>query len=421
MSLGAWSKLVAAGVLALQAGPPAEAVPAGTILHVRLTTAASSQTSRAGDPVEAVLIAPIRLGTRVVPAGATLAGQVAEAVRHSVDREAKLRLQFTQVARGGETAPVVTRLVDVQNARERVDTEGTILGPRMEADSGWGRAELLGLAAVAPELFAADLAGTRLREGVRVDIAYKPGVELDLAVTASFTPGTALLQAAPALPALPASLIDVVVNAPVRTAAGHPPRPADLINLVFLGSSDAIAGAFLRAGWNTADALSARADVTAFLAIAGREGYRDGPVSLETLDGRDPDLVFQKGNNTFAKRHHVRIWRRGTWEGQPLWVAAGTHDIGVKFVVQDRTFTHRVERDVDIEREKVANDLAFAGVPPAAYVERPSAPRSIQNATADEMVTDGRVAVMRVTPRNWTNPVAWWPRRLHGPSALRIL
>lgn len=54
-------------------------------------------------------------------------------------------------------------------------------------------------------------------------------------------------------------------------------------------------------------------------------------------------------------------------------------------------------------------------------VERPSATRSIQNATADEMVTDGRVAVMRVTLRNWTNPVAWWPRRLHGPSDLRIL
>lgn len=106
--------------------------------------------------------------------------------------------------------------------------------------------------------------------------------------------------------------------------------------------------------------------------------------------------MFQKQTNTFAKRHHVRIWRRGSWDGGPLWVAAATHDIGVKLDVRERSFTHRVERQADLERETIVNDLVFAGAPPASYVDRPTAPRSVQNATQDEILTDGRVAVMRI-------------------------
>ncbi|MDH4066965.1 MAG: LssY C-terminal domain-containing protein [Acidobacteriota bacterium] len=67
--------------------------------------------------------------------------------------------------------------------------------------------------------------------------------------------------------------------------------------------------------------------------------------------------VFQKEHNTVARRRHVHLWRRGSWEGQALWAAAGTHDIGVKFAVRDRSFTHRVEQTVDLERDQVVNDL----------------------------------------------------------------
>src|SRR5262249_54125514 len=152
------------------------------------------------------------------------------------------------------------------------------------------------------------------------------------------------------------ALVDLIRAFPIRTAAGRPSREADMINIVFLGSAGRLTGAFARAGWSTADALSARADVKTFLAIASREGYQQGPVSRQILDGRDPDVVFQKQTNTFAKRHHVRIWRRGLWNGRQLWAAAATHDIGVKFAAAERTFTHRVESQIDLEREKIAND-----------------------------------------------------------------
>jgi hypothetical protein len=55
---------------------PAQA-PAGTPLHVRMTTAAGSFASRPGSPVEAVLIAPVKVnGSTILPAGSTLTGEV---------------------------------------------------------------------------------------------------------------------------------------------------------------------------------------------------------------------------------------------------------------------------------------------------------------------------------------------------------
>lgn len=371
-------------------------MPAGTVLHVRLTSAVSSQTSHPGDPVAAVVIAPVATGSGVLPAGTLLRGTVAEVTAHSIDHQATLRFTFDRLELGGRVAPVATRLLRVDNAREDVDSTGTIRGPSTQADRVWGRAELLALAVLVPEVFAVDVAGSRLMEGIQVEISYRPGVELDVEVTRPFEVRGFGVRDVASAPALPASLRSWVATLPVRTEAGQPPRPADLINVVFVGSSQQFASAFVRAEWTTADALSLRADVTTFLAIAGREGYRQGPVSLQTLDGRPPDYVFQKQNNTFAKRHHVRIWRQGSWQGRPLWVGAGTHDVGVKLAVAERSFTHRVDRRLDLERDKIVDDLEFAGLPPAVYVDRPTAPRAMQNATQDAVVTDGRVAVIRM-------------------------
>jgi len=29
------------------------------------------------------------------------------------------------------------------------------------------------------------------------------------------------------------------------------------------------------------------------------------------FNGNPPDVAFQKGLDTFAKRHHIRLWRNG--------------------------------------------------------------------------------------------------------------
>jgi hypothetical protein len=57
------------------------------------------------------------------------------------------------------------------------------------------------------------------------------------------------------------------------------------------------------------------------------------------------------------------------------------------------TFTHKIDRRIDLEREKVVNDLVFANcAEQAQMVERPAAARTGQ--TTKEIVTDGRLSVL---------------------------
>ena len=67
-------------------------------------------------------------------------------------------------------------------------------------------------------------------------------------------------------------------------------------------------------------------------AIAESRGYKEAPVSVLLLEKRPPDLVFEKLTNTFAQRHHLRVWKRPeSFDGKPTWVVAATHDTGIEF------------------------------------------------------------------------------------------
>ena len=140
-----------------------------------------------------------------------------------------------------------------------------------------------------------------------------------------------------------------------------------------------------------------RAEDTSFRAMAEDRGYKEAPVSILLLDGHPPDLVFQKQTDTFNARHHLRIWHRPEqFYGRDVWVCSATHDTGIAFSEQDRTFIHKVDGNIDRERAKVVNDLLFTGlVRGLALVDRPGAPASFYNATGDKLATDGRMAVIR--------------------------
>ena len=118
-------------------------------------------------------------------------------------------------------------------------------------------------------------------------------------------------------------------------------------------------------------------------------------MSVLFLDGQAPAFMFQKGNNTYAARHHLRIFRRQeTFAGKPVWVVSSTHDTGIDFSERDRTFIHRIDSNVDNERAKVVSDLLLAGaVRSLALVDR-NLPPNLQNATGDAIQTDGRMAVL---------------------------
>jgi hypothetical protein len=114
------------------------------------------------------------------------------------------------------------------------------------------------------------------------------------------------------------------------------------------------------------------------------------------LNGAEPDMSWEKGLNDVSKRHHIRIWKQpGNWQGQELWIGAATRDINFAYLRPGRPFTHEIATDVDLERDKIAYDLAFTSCGSILdWAQRADVPRVTQNATGDSMTTDtGVVAV----------------------------
>ncbi len=101
-----------------------------------------------------------------------------------------------------------------------------------------------------------------------------------------------------------------------------------------------------------------------------RRSYDEAPVSPLFLFGRRQDLAYQQeveGNP--AKRHHVRFWRcpEGWMPARRAprdWVAAGTFDRAVGFSLFTLQVTHKIDADIDIERDHIVRTLrdAHAGV-----------------------------------------------------------
>jgi len=399
-SIGNTSLLLA---LASSIAAAALQVPAGTEIQARLKTKVSTQTNKARDPVEAVVVAPVMVsGQFVIPAGAVVRGTVDAATQSSKgDERSSLTLSFTEIEFDGVKTKVAAHVSSVENARESVDEGGQITGiVASETISGQLDSGLSKLADKASG-FAGILSTVKnaVLKAPESDITYDAGTDLTLKLTAALDlkgpsgPG-------PAAKLQPIAdedgLAALVTRQPFQTMAQKPSKPSDVTNIMLIGTLDQLQQAFAAAGWTNAAALSTQAKFETFKAIAEQRGYKEAPVSILLLQDKPPDLVFEKLNNTFAQRHHLRVWRRpDTFGGQPVWVIAATHDTGIDFSQENRTFIHKIDPQIDHERAKVVNDLIFGGhVRSVALVERPTVPQHGQNATGDNLETDAKMAVL---------------------------
>jgi hypothetical protein len=397
--------LSASALLALAAYLPAFGLtlPTGTEIQIRLKTKVATPTSKVKDVVEAVVIAPVMVdGQFVIPAGAVVRGDVEKVAQSTKpDERSNLVLAFTEIDIGAAKLKLAARVASVENARESVDDQGQITGI-VASETISGRLDA-GLSKLAERSSGfADILNTVKKTVLKEpesDITYDAGVELALTLTAPLElksaggPG----PAAKLTPIVDErALASLVTRQPFQTMAQRPSKPSDVSNVMLIGTLEQVQQAFKDAGWSNAAALSTEAKLETFRAIAEQRGYKEAPVSVLLLEGRPPDLVFEKINDTFAQRHHLRVWKRpDTFEGKPVWVIAATHDTGIDFSEQNRTFIHKIDSKIDRERAKVVNDLLLTGrVRSVALVERPAVPKSGQNATGDGLETDGMMAVL---------------------------
>jgi len=129
----------AASASASKAASPAEAkpqfkdvtIPAGTTLHVKLTTRVASDASRVEDTVRGTLAEPIVVDeTTVAPAGAEVTGTVLEAKQSGrVKGRAEVAIDFDRLRIGDETHRIkTTRIAQEAPSTKKKDAEKVGIG-----------------------------------------------------------------------------------------------------------------------------------------------------------------------------------------------------------------------------------------------------------------------------------------------------
>jgi hypothetical protein len=192
------------------------------------------------------------------------------------------------------------------------------------------------------------------------------------------------LARAPALPRFAA-----------RTAS-RAGRPADPINLVLIGTAPNVDSAFRSAGWTTTAPHRAGALTRELLAALEDRPSVRAPVSTQYFGGRPQDRAFELAGPNARIRHHLRLWVLDSVTG--IWVGAASEDVGLTVNPLRGRATHRIDPDIDDERDRIVRDLeAGACADLVAYVPVWDGPQRLRNAQGQEIVTDGRAPVIRTT------------------------
>jgi ankyrin repeat protein len=396
---------------AVAASHKADLAP-GLTLSVRLDGPVYSDRSRTGDPIRATVTYPLcksgeniacQNGELLIPPGAKVNGTILFAQKASSKySRPMLVLDFSNIIHStGEITPLYARVLDVDNARETI-RNNEILGI-IQPHASTKMSLVMAAAGASNPIAGYTIKGAQAVYGlsIRREVLFPAGTDLQLQVVRASTlkykePWTGW----PRLPEDPA-LQKLVHSCPMRTMSTDN-KPSDLTNLMFLGTQQQVIAAFDEAGWIEADKLGLGSAVKVAQATARQSGYSGGPVSTLKLNERPPDLVFQKSLDTFAKRHHVRLWKLDKqYQGREVWVGAATHDIDTTSTRAKTKWSHRIDPHIDRERDWVESDLLFAGTAIAYLdVDRPAAPRKAGNATGDDIVTDGKMTVVALGPAN---------------------
>jgi hypothetical protein len=388
----------------------AQSLVAGDTLHLRLLDRLGSD-HRAPKTIHALVIAPLASDGRVVlPPGSVATGRVTGAgMEHNRGKRHWIGLQLDSVlvptalsAADTLRAGIALRVAAVDDSRESIDPIGRIVGPPIpsivRSKKDWAILVLGVFHPVGALVLAATLEGEN-RERHR-KVALNAGTELTAVVTA----GTKLARwptwAPPPKIIAGANADSIAALSPLYATlrAGGP--PGDVISIALIGSAAQVDSAFAAAGWTRAVPMSLRSDFVTFVKAAGGRGYEAQPMSELAIDRREPDREYEKVADTFAKRHHLRMWRwpagASTTGDSTLWLIAATHDVGVMFLTKQHTFTHRVDPHIDDERDKVVSDLVAANAVRAMSYVRRTAPTNgaTVNGGRSQAVTDWRMAVL---------------------------
>jgi LssY C-terminus len=194
----------------------------------------------------------------------------------------------------------------------------------------------------------------------------------------------------------PALFADVPRRVTDQAAAGG--NEGDMVNFAMVGTREQVVTAFKAAGWVTVDKSVQDAIVSGLMATLNKESYTAMPMSTLYLFGRPQDMSYARADPLMvaAERHHLRVWKTDkVIGGRPVWVGSSTHDIGFEKDQRNGKVTHKIDPEIDKERDYLLQSFDAAGVfSSAAYVTPDNPMLEARTATGGSFHSDGRIVVM---------------------------
>jgi hypothetical protein len=185
-----------------------------------------------------------------------------------------------------------------------------------------------------------------------------------------------------------------------RRIADKAGDPGDMINFLILGSQDAMEKVFTAAGWVKVDANVKETVLRGVLESISKESYLTMPMSPLYLFGRQQDYGWAHAEpiEVVASRNHLRIWKAPfEVNGRALWVGAATHDVGFEKDRRNNGLTHKIDPNVDLERDYVEKTLLSTGLIDEVTHVLPANPmQEAKTATGGSFHSNGQVLVLKL-------------------------
>ena len=174
----------------------------------------------------------------------------------------------------------------------------------------------------------------------------------------------------------------------------------DMVNFLILGSEAAMQRVFTTAGWVKVDADVKDTVLHGLIGSLSKEAYLTMPMSQLYLFGRAQDYGWARAEplSVVRSRNHLRIWKAPfDVKGETLWVGAATHDIGFERDQRNNGVTHKIDPDIDLERDYVEKTLASTGLVVEISHFLPKDPmKEAQTATGGTFRSNGQVLILKL-------------------------
>jgi LssY C-terminus len=187
-------------------------------------------------------------------------------------------------------------------------------------------------------------------------------------------------------------------------------NPGDMVNFLILGSEDAMKNVFTTAGWVHVDADVRDTILHGLIESISKESYLTMPMSQLYLFGRPQDYGWAHAEpiSVVASRNHLRVWKAPFQvNGETVWVGAATHDVGFERDQRNNGVTHKIDPDIDLERDYVEKTLSSTGLVEEVVHFLPDHPLTeAKTATGGTFHSNGKVLVLKlaVAPKDSTTP-----------------